>query len=98
MKLAIDDVGSGFSSLRHVVLTDPDVIKIDRDVVTGVTNEPTRQTLVKALVEFGHGVVPRLSPKESEKEQDRGLAHAAWSRSRQGWHLGRPGPPEELRD
>lgn len=30
MKLAIDDVGAGFSSMRHTVLTAPDVIKLGR--------------------------------------------------------------------
>src|SRR3712207_8957401 len=30
LRLAIDDVGAGFSSLRHVVLTAPDVVKLDR--------------------------------------------------------------------
>ena len=98
MKLAIDDVGSGFSSLRHVVLTDPDVIKIDRDVVTGVTNEPTRQTLVKALVEFGHGCGAQVVAEGIEKEQDAALLTRLGVDLGQGWHLGRPGPPEELRD
>ena len=36
LRLAIDDVGAGFSSLRHIVLTAPDVIKLDRSVVAGV--------------------------------------------------------------
>lgn len=98
MKLAIDDVGSGFSSLRHVVLTDPDVIKIDRDVVTGVTNEPTRQTLVKALVEFGHGCGAQVVAEGIETEQDADLLTRLGVDLGQGWHFGRPGPPEELRD
>ena len=98
MKLAIDDVGSGFSSLRHVVLTDPDVIKIDRDVVTGVTNEPTRQTLVKALVEFGHGCGAQVVAEGIETEQDAALLTRLGVDLGQGWHFGRPGPPEDLRD
>ena len=40
MRLAIDDVGAGFSSLRHIVLTEPDVIKLDRSIVDGVTHDP----------------------------------------------------------
>src|SRR3954471_21093013 len=37
MRLAIDDVGAGFSSLRHIVLTTPEVIKLDRTLVDGVS-------------------------------------------------------------
>ncbi|MGH3265969.1 MAG: EAL domain-containing protein, partial [Trebonia sp.] len=33
MRLAIDDVGAGFSSLRHIVLIAPDVIKLDRTII-----------------------------------------------------------------
>ena len=40
LRLAIDDVGAGFSSLRHIVLTAPDVIKLDRSVVAGVAGTP----------------------------------------------------------
>ena len=39
MRLAIDDVGAGFSSLRHIVLTSPDIIKIDRSIVDGVAQD-----------------------------------------------------------
>jgi len=40
MGLAIDDVGAGFSSLRHIVVTSPDVIKMDRGIVSGVDTDP----------------------------------------------------------
>ena len=39
MRLAIDDVGAGFSSLRHIVLTAPDVIKLDRSMIDGVSTD-----------------------------------------------------------
>ena len=40
LRLAIDDVGAGFSSLRHIVVTAPDVIKIDRSIVAGLDTDP----------------------------------------------------------
>jgi EAL domain-containing protein (putative c-di-GMP-specific phosphodiesterase class I) len=40
LRLGIDDVGAGFSSLRHIVLTNPDVIKLDRTLVDGVSTDP----------------------------------------------------------
>ncbi|MCW2641500.1 MAG: putative Diguanylate cyclase/phosphodiesterase with sensor, partial [Dactylosporangium sp.] len=55
LRLAIDDVGAGFSSLRHIVLTAPDVIKLDRTIITGVSADPVLTVLVRSLVEFGHG-------------------------------------------
>ena len=55
LRLAIDDVGAGFSSLRHIVVTTPDVIKIDRSIVSGLDTDPVLSKLVHSLVEFGHG-------------------------------------------
>jgi EAL domain-containing protein (putative c-di-GMP-specific phosphodiesterase class I) len=55
MRLAIDDVGAGFSSLRHIVSTAPDVIELDRSLVDGVSADPVLTTLVRAMADFGHG-------------------------------------------
>ena len=55
LRLAIDDVGAGFSSLRHIVVTEPDVIKIDRSIVAGLATDPVLPSLVRSLVEFGPG-------------------------------------------
>ena len=51
MRLAIDDVGAGFSSLRHIVVTAPDVIKLDRSIVDGVDLDPVLTQLVRSLVD-----------------------------------------------
>jgi EAL domain-containing protein (putative c-di-GMP-specific phosphodiesterase class I) len=96
MRLAMDDVGAGFSSLRHIVVTTPDVIKLDRSIVDGVDRDPILSTLVRSLVDFaracGAGVV--AEGVETRADADRlptlGVDHG------QGWHFGRPGPPEAL--
>lgn len=50
MRLAIDDVGAGFSSLRHIVLTAPDIIRLDRCIVAGVSTDPVLRTLTRSPV------------------------------------------------
>src|SRR3954471_13212039 len=60
LRLAIDDVGAGFSSLRHIVVTAPDVIKMDRSIVAGLDTDPVLTKLVQSLVEFGHGCGVRV--------------------------------------
>ncbi|MHB1491059.1 MAG: EAL domain-containing protein [Cellulomonas sp.] len=96
MRLAIDDVGAGFSSLRHIVLCSPDVLKLDRSIVDGISTDRVLPTLVAALVEFAHGngrlVVAEGVETEGDAEVLRGL-HVDYG---QGWHFGRPGPPEAL--
>ncbi|MCZ2837242.1 EAL domain-containing protein [Modestobacter sp. VKM Ac-2985] len=93
MRLAIDDVGAGFSSLRHIVITAPDVIKLDRSIVSGIDADPVLTRLVGSLVEFGHGcgasVVAEGIETAAEAAALRGLAVDLG----QGWHFGRPEHP-----
>ena len=35
VRLAVDDAGAGYSSLRHVVELSPDYLKLDRELVRG---------------------------------------------------------------
>ena len=50
LRLAVDDTGAGYASLSHVLQLRPDIIKIDRSLVTRITSDPARRSLVTALV------------------------------------------------
>ncbi|MEU2347837.1 EAL domain-containing protein [Modestobacter sp. NPDC049651] len=96
MRLAIDDVGAGFSSLRHIVVTAPDVIKIDRSIVSGVDRDPVLRKLVSSLVEFAHGCDVHIVAEGVETAAEHAVLHALGADSGQGWLFGRPGPAETL--
>jgi EAL domain-containing protein (putative c-di-GMP-specific phosphodiesterase class I) len=96
LRLAIDDVGAGFSSLRHIVVTDPDVIKIDRSIVSGLDTDPVLSKLVQSLVEFGHGCRVRVVAEGVETAGEAAMLRSLGVDYGQGWHHGRPGPPEAL--
>jgi EAL domain-containing protein (putative c-di-GMP-specific phosphodiesterase class I) len=96
LRLAIDDVGAGFSSLRHIVLTAPDVIKLDRSMIAGVSTDPVLTTLVRSLVAFGHDCASRVVAEGVETEQDAEALRVLGVDYGQGWHLGRPAPAQDL--
>src|SRR5688572_13698373 len=96
LRLAIDDVGAGFSSLRHIVVTSPDVIKIDRSIVTGLDSDPVRTKLVQSLLEFGHGCGVDVVAEGVETAAEATALRVLGVDHGQGWHYGRPGPPEAL--
>ena len=97
LRLAIDDVGAGFSSLRHIVLTSPDVIKLDRSIIDGVSSDQVLRTLVRSLVDFGHGCDVQVVAEGIETAADAEALLALEVDFGQGWHYGRPGPPDALR-
>ena len=90
VKLAVDDVGAGFSSLRHVLVLEPDMIKLDVSLCRGIDSNGVRRALARALTAFGQEVdkmvVAEGVETESELEAlvELGVTHA------QGYLLGRP--------
>lgn len=96
LRLAIDDVGAGFSSLRHIVLTKPDVIKLDRSIVHGLADDDVLATLVRSLAEFGHAAGASVVAEGIEDARDADAAARLGVDHGQGWHFGRPGPARDL--
>lgn len=51
-KIAIDDVGSGYSGLSRINDTKPEFMKIDMELVRNVNKDSYKRSLVTALVKF----------------------------------------------
>ena len=92
MRLAIDDVGAGFSSLRHIVVTAPDVIKMDRSIVSGVDADPVLAKLAHSLVEFGHSIDVHVVAEGVETAAEHAMLGSLGVDHGQGWLFGRPAP------
>jgi PAS domain S-box-containing protein len=91
VRLAIDDAGAGYSSLRHIVALSPDIIKIDRALIADVGEDRARRALVMAVVMFameieGTTVVAEGVETEGELDALKSLGVDAG----QGYLLGRP--------
>ena len=52
-RLAIDDVGAGFASMRHIVQLRPDIIKLDITLVRDIDTDPSRRALAASIAQFG---------------------------------------------
>lgn len=49
-KTAIDDFGAGYAGLKLLADFQPDLIKLDMDLVRGVDTNPARQAIVRGMV------------------------------------------------
>nr|WP_297428091.1 EAL domain-containing protein [uncultured Actinotalea sp.] len=92
VRIAVDDAGSGFASLRHVVQLAPDIIKLDLSLTQGVTGSPLRRALGESLAEFAHRAGALLVAEGVEDEQDLSTWAAMGADVVQGYAVGRPGP------
>lgn len=48
-KIALDDVGEGYSSLNMLIELQPDIIKVDRNIIDGIDKNELKQSVYKAL-------------------------------------------------
>ena len=91
-RLAIDDVGKGFSGLAHVVELSPDLLKFDRSLVSSVDTDEHKSILIARLSSYADQVEMQVVAEgietAGELETLRGLGVGAG----QGFLLGRPGP------
>jgi EAL domain-containing protein (putative c-di-GMP-specific phosphodiesterase class I)/CheY-like chemotaxis protein len=92
LRLAVDDAGSGYSGLRHILRLAPDILKLDIDLTRGISTDRSRHAMSVALVRFAEEMdmvtVAEGIETEEELEALRELA-VPWG---QGYLLGRPGP------
>ncbi len=91
IRLAVDDAGSGYSSLQHILNLQPDVIKLDIGLTRGIDQDPARLALGRALLKFGFdayraSIVAEGIETVGEYETLRSLGCPAG----QGFYLGRP--------
>lgn len=91
-RLSVDDAGSGFASLRHVVTLEPEFVKLDQSWVTGIHDDPARQALVAGLSHFAAKTGSLLIAEGVETDPERGMLHELEVDLAQGFLFGRPRP------
>jgi len=92
-RVAVDDTGSGYAGLTHVMRVAPDLIKLDRALVTGVHDDPVKAALIESFVRYGRNMGATVCAEGIEDVNDLvRLADLDVSYG-QGWAVGRPAPP-----
>jgi EAL domain-containing protein (putative c-di-GMP-specific phosphodiesterase class I) len=95
---AVDDAGAGYASFALIAALRPSVIKIDKDVVHGVSRNDAKQALVEAFVSFGRRIGAHLLAEGIERRADLAALMTLGVELGQGYLLGRPaGQPEAPR-
>ncbi|HEY4333832.1 MAG TPA: EAL domain-containing protein [Ilumatobacteraceae bacterium] len=89
-RLAIDDTGSGFASLSHILRLKPDLVKLDRELTVGVETDPVRRSLATALVSFCRNIDASIIAEGIENQRQLSILTDLGIGFGQGFHLGRP--------
>lgn len=90
VRLAVDDTGAGYSSLRHVLELAPHFLKLDRTVVGGLDVHGARRALVAALVTFADDVHTTIIAEGVERWAEAQALREVGVHLAQGYAFGHP--------
>jgi EAL domain-containing protein (putative c-di-GMP-specific phosphodiesterase class I) len=92
VRVAIDDAGSGFASLRHTLLLRPDIVKVDTSLTRNIDGDRAKRALTSALVSFGEEMDIAIVAEGIETREELDELVALGVPFGQGFYLARPAP------
>jgi EAL domain-containing protein (putative c-di-GMP-specific phosphodiesterase class I) len=95
VRLAVDDAGSGYASLRHILALKPAFVKLDIEWVRGIDSDPVRRALVSGLIYFASETGCELIAEGIETQAELDALRLLGIKLGQGYLLGRPQPADE---
>lgn len=91
-RIALDDLGSAYSSLNLLAQLEPDYVKLDMELVRGIDREGRAARLVQHLLEFCRGENLVTIAEGIETQAELAAVERLGVDYVQGYLLGRPGP------
>jgi EAL domain-containing protein (putative c-di-GMP-specific phosphodiesterase class I)/CheY-like chemotaxis protein len=97
VRVAIDDAGAGFASLRHTLQIAPDIVKLDISLTRDIDSDHARQALASALVSFADEMGITIVAEGIETPAELAELIRLGVRYGQGFYLAKPAPLTLLR-
>lgn len=95
-RTALDDFGSGSSSISRLRDDHFDVLKIDRSFVSGVATSEADRTVVAAIVAMAQAFGVEVIAQGVETEEQLRVVTDLGCHAAQGWHFAPPAPIDEF--
>ena len=89
-QLALDDFGTGYNSEYALLTIQPNIIKIDRSIINGCDNDPSRRMIIKHLVNIAKAKNILVLAEGVETEAEVRTAIACGVDLLQGYYIARP--------
>ncbi|MBO6113640.1 MAG: EAL domain-containing protein [Lachnospiraceae bacterium] len=102
IQLALDDYGTGYSNVSNLLRYTPEIVKIDRSLITGIENDPKKRHFVREIVDFCHNNNIKALAEGVETSEELRTVIMMGADLIQGFYTARPTPelsesiPEEI--
>jgi len=90
VQISIDDFGTGYSSLAYLQQLPVNELKIDRAFVAGADRTPAARTLLRTIIDLGHGLDMVVTAEGVERPEERELLAELGCDFAQGYLIARP--------
>ncbi|WP_096156518.1 EAL domain-containing protein [Bacillus sp. FJAT-45066] len=91
--IAIDDAGAGYSSLQAISELQPDFIKVDRSLVSGIHQNEIKRNILEAFMTFAQKMKSKIIAEGIEEKEELETAMELDIQYAQGYFLGTPANP-----
>ena len=98
VRIAIDDYGTGYSSLAYLHRLPVKELKIDRSFVTNLPNDLSNAIIVRSSIAMAHSLGLSVVAEGAEDEVTCAMLADADCDSIQGYYLSRPMEPSNLKE
>jgi EAL domain-containing protein (putative c-di-GMP-specific phosphodiesterase class I) len=96
VRFAVDDFGTGFSSLQHLHRLPISAVKIDRSFVQRLCDTASSYPIVKAIIAVGHSMKMEVIAEGVEQEEQKLILDRLGCDGMQGFLFAKPVSPEEI--
>lgn len=95
VRIAVDDFGSGFSTLKQIAEFPIDTLKIDRSFILGLDTNPQHQAVIAGIMEMAARLGIDIVAEGVETEEQIDLLDDLGVRLIQGWYYSKAVPQAE---
>lgn len=88
--VALDDVGSGYSSLNMIAKLLPDIVKIDRAIIDQIDTNEVNQSIFRAITQIAHENNIMVLAEGIERIEELDFCTANGADLAQGYYYGKP--------
>lgn len=96
VRVAIDDMGSGYANIRHVLKMNPDLVKIDANLISGIDTDPMKEAWLAGIMEFSRRSGCAVLAEGIETEAELEVLIRLGVHFGQGFLLAKPLPVEDV--
>jgi EAL domain-containing protein (putative c-di-GMP-specific phosphodiesterase class I) len=89
-RIAIDDVGSGYNSLKRLIYLKPEFIKLDKSLIQNIDQNLEQQQLVKLIIEYAKQSSTEIIAEGIERMEELVFICEFGVHYGQGYALGKP--------